>query len=164
MFFWAIFDQSASTWIFFANACMNCTMFGIDVDPDQIQAFNAVFIMVFLPLVTIMVRKMNDNGIKVRPTDKMLGGFVLTAVCMGIMALAASLAGNADLRPADIQGDVRVVVADNQTIAGEMKINQANVTSLTLEKKDIKGKSLIWTNSSKPRQKSRKPSRFPVIT
>ena len=51
MFFWAIFDQSASTWIFFANACMGCAV-RPEVDPDQIQAFNAVFIILLLPLIT----------------------------------------------------------------------------------------------------------------
>src|SRR5207237_3267532 len=78
MFFWAIFDQSASTWIFFGNACMNLRMFGMEVDPDQIQAFNPVFIIIMLPLITVLFRKLNDRGITVRPTDKMIGGFVLT--------------------------------------------------------------------------------------
>lgn len=100
MFFWAIFDQSASTWIFFANACMNLTMFGVEVDPDQIQGFNPVFILIFLPLVTIGVRGLINRGWNIRPTDKMMAGFILTAVCMSIMALAAALAGQADLRPA----------------------------------------------------------------
>ena len=59
------------------------------------------------------VRKMNDRGIKVRPTDKMIAGFLLTAACMGVMALAAGMAGKADLRPADIKGNVKLVVADS---------------------------------------------------
>ncbi len=50
MFFWAIFDQSASTWIFFANTYMDCTLFGVPVPPDAIQAFNALFIILMVPI------------------------------------------------------------------------------------------------------------------
>lgn len=98
MFFWAIFDQSASTWIFFANNCMDLSMFGKERDPDQIQAFNPVFIIVFLPLITILWRVLDKKGIKIRPTDKMIVGFLLTAGCMGVMALSAWLTGPAELR------------------------------------------------------------------
>jgi POT family proton-dependent oligopeptide transporter len=109
MFFWAIFDQSASTWIFFANSCMDLHMFGIRVDPDQIQAFNAVFILIFLPLVTLFVKYLQGRGWRIRPTDKMVVGFILTAVCMGVMAGAALLAGRADMRLYSAKGDLELV-------------------------------------------------------
>jgi dipeptide/tripeptide permease len=96
-FFWAIFDQSASTWIFFANACMNLYIFGYKVDPDQVQAFNAVFIIALLPLVQALWKSLDERGIKVRATDKMIAGFAITASCMGVMALSAYLAGTAEL-------------------------------------------------------------------
>ncbi len=105
MFFWAIFDQSASTWIFFARACMNLQMFGWHVDPDQIQAFNPVFILILLPLVTIFVKYLQKQGMRIRPTDKMVVGFLLTATCMAIMAGAAALAGQAELRPYSAKGN-----------------------------------------------------------
>jgi POT family proton-dependent oligopeptide transporter len=89
MFFWAIFDQAASTWIFFGNQYMDCRLFGMVVDPDAIQAFNAVFIVVLLPLVTLFWKFLDRAGFRVRPTDKMLGGFLLTATTMGVMAYAA---------------------------------------------------------------------------
>jgi POT family proton-dependent oligopeptide transporter len=98
MFFWAIFDQSASTWIFFAEACMDCHMFGVRIDPDQIQAFNPVFILVLLPMVTLFWKFLDRRGITVRATDKMIVGFILTAVTMGIMAFAAWLTGPAELK------------------------------------------------------------------
>jgi dipeptide/tripeptide permease len=91
MFFWAIFDQSASTWIFFARMYMDCRLFGHEMDPDAIQAFNPVFILVFLPLVTMSWRVLEKRGIKVRPTDKMIAGFLLTALTMAIMAFSAML-------------------------------------------------------------------------
>jgi POT family proton-dependent oligopeptide transporter len=96
MFFWAIFDQAASTWIFFAETCMDCHMFGYTVDPDQIQAFNPVFIIILLPLVMRFWKYLDRRGVTVRATDKMIVGFVLTALCMGIMALSAWMTGMAE--------------------------------------------------------------------
>jgi dipeptide/tripeptide permease len=86
-FFWAIFDQSATTWIFFAKEHLDLHLFGAKVDPDQIQALNPLFIMIFLPLLTVLWRFVN-----IRATDKILIGFVLTAVTMGLHAVAAHLA------------------------------------------------------------------------
>lgn len=92
MFFWAIFDQSASTWIFFANDYLNLELFGVHVDPDQIQAINPILIVAFLPGVTIFWAWLIRRGIKVRATDKMMVGFLLTALTMAIHAVAAHLA------------------------------------------------------------------------
>jgi POT family proton-dependent oligopeptide transporter len=91
MFFWAIFDQSTSTWIFFARDYMDCTLFGKPVSPDQIQTFNPVFIIILLPLVMVFWKALDRAGVRVRATDKMVVGFLLTAACMGIMALSALL-------------------------------------------------------------------------
>jgi solute carrier family 15 (oligopeptide transporter), member 1 len=96
-FFWAIFYQSASTWVFFGQACMNFDILGYTVDPDQLQAFNSVFIVIFLPLVMVAWTYLHRLGFRLRPTDKMLAGFVITACCMGVMALSAFLAGRAEL-------------------------------------------------------------------
>lgn len=86
-FFWAIFDQSATTWIFFANEQLNLSLFGMTVDPDAVQALNPLFIMIFLPLITMLWRYIN-----VRATDKILIGFILTALTMALHAGAAYLA------------------------------------------------------------------------
>jgi dipeptide/tripeptide permease len=93
MFFWAVFDQAASTWILFGNLYMDCSLFGYKVDPDAIQAANPIFIIVLLPLMQVLWRVLQHNGIKVRATDKMIAGFVLTAVTLGIMSGAAAMAG-----------------------------------------------------------------------
>jgi POT family proton-dependent oligopeptide transporter len=124
MFFWAIFDQSASTWIFYANACMDLHMFGHKVDPDQVQAFNAVFILIFLPIITIAVNSLQSKGYRIRPTDKMVVGFLLTAACMGVMALTAWASGNADLRPASAKGHLSMwIQGENpEKIEGDLSV------------------------------------------
>jgi POT family proton-dependent oligopeptide transporter len=91
-FFWAIFDQHASTWIFFARDHLDLSLFGQHVDPDQVQALNPIFIIIFLPLVQLVWRLLAHWGIRVRPTDKMIGGFALTAGAMAVHAVAAHLA------------------------------------------------------------------------
>jgi solute carrier family 15 (oligopeptide transporter), member 1 len=88
MFFWAIFDQAASTWIFFADTYMNCNLFGIKTSADAIQGFNPVFIVLLIP-VSVAIFKV----VKLKPTTKMLIGFVLTCISMLIMSLAGFLAG-----------------------------------------------------------------------
>jgi dipeptide/tripeptide permease len=93
MFFWAIFDQSASTWIFFADTYMDTNIFGYEVSADAFQAFNPVFIICFLPLSVILFNSLANKGYKIRATDKMVAGFVLTALSMVIMSLSGFLAG-----------------------------------------------------------------------
>lgn len=93
MFFWAIFDQSASTWIFFADTYMDCTLFGVPAPADAIQAFNAWFIVALVPLSVWLFKSLERAGMGVKATQKMLLGFVLTGTSMAIMSLAGFLAG-----------------------------------------------------------------------
>ncbi|HEY4761907.1 MAG TPA: oligopeptide:H+ symporter [Thermoguttaceae bacterium] len=111
-FFWSIFDQSASTWTLFARDHLNLNvfdhpegtwqwramalardylhvdLFGYQLAPDQIQGLNPILIVLLLPPITIFWHVLYDIGIKLRPTDKMLIGFILTTITMGIMAVA----------------------------------------------------------------------------
>jgi solute carrier family 15 (oligopeptide transporter), member 1 len=93
MFFWAIFDQSASTWIFFADTYMDCTLFGVPASADSIQAFNPVFIVALVPVSVWLFKTLAQKGYEVKATQKMAVGFVLTGLSMVIMAVAGALAG-----------------------------------------------------------------------
>lgn len=86
--FWAIFDQSASTWIFFADTYMNCNLFGIPVPADFIQSANALFIILLVPVFVALFK-----AYPMKATTKILIGFLLTAVSMVIMAAPGYLAG-----------------------------------------------------------------------
>lgn len=90
MFFWAIFDQSASTWIFFANTYMDCTLFGVPTPPDAIQAFNPLFIVLLVPVSVALFK-----AYPVKATTKIAIGYVLTALSMVIMSLSGFMAGQA---------------------------------------------------------------------
>ena len=77
MFFWAIFDQAASTWIFFADTYMETMLCGERADgttmllsgamtesmlgtrsfglsADAIQGFNPVFIIILVPVSVLL--------------------------------------------------------------------------------------------------------------
>lgn len=98
MFFWAIFDQSSHTWIYFAQTYMNLTVFGFHIDPEQVQALNAILIVTLLPFLTVLWTWLDSKGMRVRATTKMILGFVLTAACMGTMAVAGYATGQAEKR------------------------------------------------------------------
>lgn len=89
MFFWSIFDQSASTWIFFADTYMNCNLFGYETRADAIQAFNPLFIVLLIPVSVWFFKKF-----PVKATTKIAIGYVLTGLSMVIMAFAGFLAGS----------------------------------------------------------------------
>ncbi|HWG47083.1 MAG TPA: oligopeptide:H+ symporter [Gemmataceae bacterium] len=92
-FFWMIFDQSTTTWIRFAKNDFDPHLLGYHVDPDQVQALNPLFIVALLPVVSIgLWRLLGRMGLHMRPTDKMLIGFFLTAAGMALMAIAGFLA------------------------------------------------------------------------
>ena len=91
-FFWSVFDQQASTWTFFARDLLALDLFGVDLAPDSIQAFNPVFVLSLLPIVTISWRLFAKFGMPLRATDKMTVGFLCTALSMAIMAVPAYLA------------------------------------------------------------------------
>jgi solute carrier family 15 oligopeptide transporter 1 len=77
--------------------------------------------------VTLFWRYLDSQGINVRPTDKMVVGFGLTAGCMGVMALSAWLAGAAELRPSTVAAsegkDLKIVLAGSRALAFEGPIN-----------------------------------------
>jgi POT family proton-dependent oligopeptide transporter len=87
-FFWSIFDQSATTWTLFARDYLDLQLFGWTLTPDQIQGLNPILIVLMLPPITILWHLLADLGFKLRPTDKMLIGFILTTITMGIMSYA----------------------------------------------------------------------------
>lgn len=91
-FFWSIFDQGSNTWVLFARDHMNLDFYGLHQFPsDQLQSFNPVLIILLLPPVTLLWHALADRGLRMRPTDKMLVGFILTGLTMALMAAAGYL-------------------------------------------------------------------------
>jgi POT family proton-dependent oligopeptide transporter len=87
--FWSLFDQAASTWILFARDHLRLQLFAFPLSPDQLQTLNPVLIILLLPPVTMLWHLLARFGFNLRPTSKMLIGFVLTTITMAITAWAA---------------------------------------------------------------------------
>ncbi|HXG11687.1 MAG TPA: oligopeptide:H+ symporter [Gemmataceae bacterium] len=159
MFFWAMFDQAASTWIFFTEACMDRHIFGYEMDADQMQFFNPVLILILLPPITVLWRVLGNRGINVRPTDKMVLGFLLTFGCMGVMAFAAWRAGTAELRPGMAQAvekdrkkqNMRLVVEGaGQRLAFDapMRIDATSQTAVVASYTETRGEGANRTTAA----------------
>lgn len=84
VFFWAIYDQTMSTWVYFARDYLN--LYGLE--PDQLQALNPWLVVILTPLFNVMWTKL---GIE-KATAKMLIGYLVATGCMGIMAAAGIMA------------------------------------------------------------------------
>lgn len=89
MIFWSIFDQSTSTWTLFARDFLHLNLLGIPLSADQLQSANPILIILLLPPITMFWHLLSHWGFDLKPTGKMLIGFTLTTVTMGITAWAA---------------------------------------------------------------------------
>ena len=119
MFFWAIFDQSASTWIYFADTYMDTRLFGIETSADAIQAFNPLFIIVLLPINVALFNRLADRGMPVAATTKIALGFFLTLISMATMSLSGFMAGEKQevIKISTNAGDLYVPFVDLTTIS-----------------------------------------------
>jgi dipeptide/tripeptide permease len=112
VFFWAVLEQYDNTWVLFARDHIDLNVFNFPPDtwqsnsllwirdhlhldltagplaPDQFQVLNPVLVVVLVPLVTIFWRLLRRWGWRVRPTDKMLVGFLLATATPIILSIA----------------------------------------------------------------------------
>lgn len=92
--FWFVYDQSASTWIYFAKKHCDLTVVpGFSVSPEQVQGLNPVLIVVLTPIFNWIWEtwKRKRRGVEVPDTKKMLIGFFIVIGCMAMMAIAGFL-------------------------------------------------------------------------
>ena len=129
MFFWAIFDQTASTWIYFARTYMNndLVVFGYAVDAEMMQAINPMLIVLMVPLTTVLWTALDARGVTVRATDKMMLGFLLTAACMAVMAYAGYVTGEATQQPV-VENGQPVLLENGQPKTEEWVAPEQRVT------------------------------------
>ena len=96
--FWIVYDQSASTWVFFAKDHMDLRLwpFNITLTPDEVQAYNPLFILVLTPgFIWLWNYLKKKNGVAVPATRKIIVGFAITFMCMSAMGVAGLLSETA---------------------------------------------------------------------
>ncbi len=111
VFFWSVLEQYDNTWVLFARDHIDLDVFkfaegtwqaGIvgwirdhlhfdpakPLAPDQFQMLNPILVVILVPIVTLVWRRLRSWGWNVRPTDKMLIGFVLATATPIILSIA----------------------------------------------------------------------------
>ena len=94
---WALFNQNGSEWTLQARALdlhtdlrfwiFQWDFLNFTVEPEAVQAINAVEILLFIPLFTNIIYPFIERlGIKVTPLRKVAAGFVVTAITFCIVA------------------------------------------------------------------------------
>ncbi|MEN6451346.1 MAG: MFS transporter [Thermoguttaceae bacterium] len=87
--FWSIYEQSASTWVLFTRDYLHLKLFGLTIEADQLQTLNPVLILLMLPPITMMWHLLARLGWDLKPTSKMLIGFLVTGGTMAVIAWSA---------------------------------------------------------------------------
>lgn len=84
--FWALYDQSGSTWILQAQK-MNLNFMGVQWNESQIQALNPIMIMSLIPIFSLFVfPRLEKWGLHITPIRKMVFGMFLCA--LGFVSVA----------------------------------------------------------------------------
>ncbi|WP_411825861.1 POT family MFS transporter [Luteolibacter sp. AS25] len=84
--FWALFDQTGSTWIF-QSQDMDRNFLGFNWLPSQIQSLNSVFVLTFIPLFSYGVYPLIGKYFPLSPLRKMGIGFVLMTASFILVSL-----------------------------------------------------------------------------
>lgn len=84
--FWALFDQTGSTWIFQAMD-MDREFLGFEWLPSQIQSLNSVFVLAFIPLFTFVLYPAIGRVWKLTALRKIGLGLFIMAASFGLVAV-----------------------------------------------------------------------------
>jgi POT family proton-dependent oligopeptide transporter len=84
--FWALFDQTGSSWILQAER-MDRVVLGVEILPSQIQASNALLVMLLIPVFSFGVYPFARRFTAVTPLRKIGAGFFVIAATFLIPAL-----------------------------------------------------------------------------
>lgn len=82
--FWALFDQTGSSWILQAQK-MDRVIFGVELLPSQIQAANPLLIMLLTPLFSYAVYPFLSRFVELTALRKMAIGLFLTVLAFAIV-------------------------------------------------------------------------------
>ncbi|MEO6785373.1 MAG: MFS transporter, partial [Chthoniobacteraceae bacterium] len=88
--FWALYDQTGSTWIQqgeHMRPYVMTALWNYEVNAETIQAVNALFVMLFIPIFTYwLYPRIERAGLKPTPLRRMGSGMVLAALSFVIAA------------------------------------------------------------------------------
>lgn len=83
--FWALFDQTGSTWIFQSQA-MDRNFLGFEWLPSQIQSLNSVFVLTFIPIFSLLIYPWFQKFWPLSALRKMGAGFLVMTMAFVIVS------------------------------------------------------------------------------
>ena len=81
--FWALFDQTASQWVFQAQK-MNRVILGVEILPEQMQSLNPVLVLVLIPLFSYGLYPFLNRYFELTPLRKISIGFFVAIIGFAI--------------------------------------------------------------------------------
>jgi len=86
--FWALFDQSGSSWVRQAKLMRTVNVLGFDVLPSQLQALNPVLVMLLIPVMNTAVFPVLEKwGFRVTTLRRMTAGMLFAGLSFVAVAL-----------------------------------------------------------------------------
>ncbi len=92
-FFWALFDQTGSTWVTQAKSSFmdkSISFMGWDFTllPSQLQSVNPVLVLVLVPLFTLLIYPVLNKVMKMTPLRKIALGLIISAFSFVVIGFA----------------------------------------------------------------------------
>ena len=87
--FWALFDQTGSSWVFQAED-LNRNWLGINWLSSQIQAVNPIMILIYIPLFQFVVYPIINSVWKLTPMRKISVGLFVMVIGFGMVGIVQS--------------------------------------------------------------------------
>jgi len=84
--FWSLFDQTHSRWVELGTR-MDCMVFGYTLLPEMMQSVNAVFILLFIPLFSLVIYPAASRLVEVTPLRKISTGFFIATLSFMVPAM-----------------------------------------------------------------------------
>ncbi len=84
--FWALFDQTGSTWIFQAQD-MDRNFLGFHWLPSQIQSLNSVFVLTFIPIFAYVIYPLVEKFWPLSSLRKMGIGFIIMTAAFVLVSI-----------------------------------------------------------------------------
>jgi len=85
--FWALYDQTGSSWVLQAED-MDLNFMGIEWLPAQVQSINPILILLFIPLFTFWVYPAINRVFPLTPLRKMAIGFFVMTLGFSVVAIS----------------------------------------------------------------------------
>jgi POT family proton-dependent oligopeptide transporter len=86
--FWALFDQSGSSWVRQAKLMRTVSVLGFDILPAQLQTLNPVLVMMLIPIMNTAVFPVLEKwGLRVTTLRRMTAGMLFAGLSFVAVAL-----------------------------------------------------------------------------